>query len=67
MLDNAACLGRALFGEAARARLPMPARVPSGHPAALGFPVDLRERIARLEGLFEGFTRREPTSLPPAA
>ena len=28
---------------------------------------DLRERMARLEGLFEGFTRREPTSLPPAA
>ena len=26
---------------------------------------DLRERMARLEGLFEGFTRREPDS-PPA-
>ena len=26
---------------------------------------DLRERMARLEGLFEGFTRREP-SAPPA-
>ncbi|MDE0455770.1 MAG: hypothetical protein OXI15_00630 [Chromatiales bacterium] len=25
---------------------------------------DLRERMARLEGLFEGFTRREPA--PPA-
>ena len=23
---------------------------------------DLRERMARLEGLFEGFTRREPTA-----
>ena len=28
---------------------------------------DLRERMARLEGLFEGFTRRESASLPPAA
>ena len=27
---------------------------------------DLRERMARLEGLFEGFTRRE-TAPPPAA
>ena len=26
---------------------------------------DLRERMARLEGLFEGFTRREPPP-PPA-
>ena len=26
---------------------------------------DLRERMARIEGLFEGFTRRE--SVPPAA
>ena len=26
---------------------------------------DLRERMARLEGLFEGFTRREPA--PPSA
>ena len=26
---------------------------------------DLRERMARLEGLFEGFTRREPA--PPTA
>ena len=26
---------------------------------------DLRERMARLEGLFEGFTRRE-TAPPPA-
>ena len=24
---------------------------------------DLRERMARLEGLFEGFTRREPVAL----
>lgn len=28
---------------------------------------NLRERMARLEGLFEGFTRRESASLPPAA
>ena len=28
---------------------------------------DLRERMAWLEGLFEGFTRRESASLPPAA
>ena len=27
---------------------------------------DLGERMARLEGLFEGFTRRESASLPPA-
>ena len=27
---------------------------------------DLRERMARLEGLFEGFTRRESAS-PPAS
>ena len=28
---------------------------------------DLRERMARLEGLFEGFTRRESAPPPPAA
>ena len=28
---------------------------------------DLRERMARLEGLFEGFTRRESASPPSAA
>ena len=28
---------------------------------------DLRKLMARLEGLFEGFTRRESASLPPAA
>ena len=28
---------------------------------------DLRERMARIEGLFEGFTRREPAPPPPAA
>ena len=28
---------------------------------------DLRERMARLEGLFEGFTRREPTAPAPTA
>ena len=28
---------------------------------------DLRERMARLEGLFEGFTRHESASLPPTA
>ena len=28
---------------------------------------ELRERMARLEGLFEGFTRRDSASLPPAA
>ena len=27
---------------------------------------DLRERMARLEGLFEGFTRRESAPPPPA-
>ena len=27
---------------------------------------DLRERMARIEGLFEGFTRREPPAAPPA-
>ena len=27
---------------------------------------DLRERMARLEGLFEGFTRRESHAAPPA-
>ena len=27
---------------------------------------DLRERMARLEGLFEGFTRRESSPPPPA-
>ena len=27
---------------------------------------DLRERMARLEGLFEGFTRRETAPPPPA-
>ena len=26
---------------------------------------DLRERMARLEGLFEGFTRREPAAPGP--
>ena len=26
---------------------------------------DLRERMARIEGLFEGFTRREPPAAPP--
>ena len=28
---------------------------------------DLRERMARLEGLFEGFTRRESAPPPPPA
>ena len=28
---------------------------------------DLRERMARLEGLFEGFTRRPESNPPPAA
>ena len=28
---------------------------------------DLRERMARLEGLFEGFTRAETRAMPPAA
>ena len=28
---------------------------------------DLRERMARIEGLFEGFTRRESAPPPPAA
>ena len=28
---------------------------------------DLRERMARLEGLFEGFTRRESAPAPPSA
>ena len=42
--------------------------------AALGFPWslsrdvgDLRERMARLEGLFEGFTRREGSAGREAA
>ena len=37
-LGKAAFPGRALFGEAARAHLPMPARLPGGHRAAFGFP-----------------------------
>ena len=28
---------------------------------------DLRERMARLQGLFEGFTRRESAPSPPIA
>ena len=46
VLDNAMFLGRALFGEAARVRLPMPARAPSGHRAALGFPAEFAQQRA---------------------
>ena len=44
------------------ARLVDRVRVSSLEVRLSGLEADLRERMARLEGLFEGFIRREPTA-----
>ena len=44
-----------------------PLAVENEHVAGVHQSVaDLRERMARIEGLFEGFTRRESHAAPPA-